>query len=329
MPIWCAGHKLGERLKACTIPFENGFENGFEMQGSEIVIAFGLDAGYAAHAGAAIASIVAAAPQRVYRFVMLHDGVPADLQAQVQMCAPGARFDWLSPPEDLLACNQVYGHVSRATYARFAIPDLLQDCARVLYLDCDVIVLADLAPLFASDLQGAALGAVIDHWIDPLAFAEAWGLDRASARYFNAGILMLDLDVLRREGGFARALETLNTQGSRLPYMDQDALNQAFWGRWHQLDRVWNVQRAAVMRGFEAAAQARDGLETRRPKIVHYTGREKPWRRGTYHPYAGAYLQALARTPFWDKVLAAGGPVWHERMRARWDWARKALSFPS
>lgn len=329
MPIWCAGHKLCERLKACTIPFENGFENGFEMQGSEIVIAFGLDAGYAPHAGAAIASIVAAAPQRVYRFVMLHDGVPADLQAQVQMCARGARFDWFSPPEDLLACNQVYGHVSRATYARFAIPDLLQDCARVLYLDCDVIVLADLAPLFASDLHGAALGAVIDHWIDPLAFAEAWGLERANARYFNAGILMLDLDVLRREGGFARALETLNTQGSRLPYMDQDALNQAFWGRWHQLDRVWNVQRAAVMRGFEAAAQARDGLETRRPKIVHYTGREKPWRRGTYHPYAGAYLQALARTPFWDKVLAAGGPVWHERMRARWDWARKALSFPS
>lgn len=299
------------------------------MQGTEIVITFGLDSGYAAHAGAAIASILAAAPQRTYRFVMLHDGVPADLQARVQMCAPGARFDWLSPPEDLLACNQVHGHVSRATYARFAIPDLLHDCRRVLYLDCDMIVLADLQPLFASDLQGAALGAVIDHWIDPLAFAQAWGLDTADARYFNAGMLVLDLDVLRAEGGFARALDVLNAKGSRLPYMDQDALNHAFWGRWCRLDRIWNVQRAAVMRGFEAAAQASDGLETRRPKIVHYTGSEKPWRRGAYHPYAGAYLQALARTPFWDNVLSAGGPVWHERIRARWNWARKALFLQS
>lgn len=302
---------------------------GFEMQGSEIVIAFGLDAGYAAHAGAAIASILAAAPQRAYRFAMLHDGVPADLQAQVQMCAPGARFDWLAPPEELLACSGVHGHVSRATYARFAIPDLLRDCRRVLYLDCDLIVLADLQPLFTGDLRGAALGAVSDHWIDPLAFAQSWGLERADARYFNAGVLVLDLDVLRQEGGFSRALETLNTHGSRLPFMDQDALNHAFWGRWHPLDRVWNVQRAAVMRGFEDAAQAQAGLETRRPKIIHYTGGQKPWRRGAYHPYAGAYLQALARTPFWDKVLSAGGPVWHERLRARWNWARKALFFPS
>ncbi len=297
--------------------------------GTEIVIAFGLDAGYAPHAGAAIASIVAAAPRKAFRFVMLHDKVGSALQEKVQECAPGARFDWVEPSEDLLTCSRTAGHLSRAAFARFAIPDLIRDCARVLYLDCDLVVLADLEPLYRCELGDASLGAVRDHWIDPHAFAKTWGLEPADARYFNSGVLLLDLERLRAQGGFDRAIEALSKDGAAMPFLDQDALNLVFWGNWQPLDRAWNVQRAMLMRGFEGAARASDGPMRGMPKIIHFTGSEKPWRRGAYHPYAGAYLQALARTPFWDQVLSAGGPVWHERLRARWNWARKALFFPS
>lgn len=294
------------------------------MSGSEIAIAFGLDAGYAPHAGAAIASIVAAAPTRAFHFFMIHDGVPAGLQADVQRCAPHARFSWLAPPEDLLTRASGAGHISRATYARFAIPDLIQDCARVLYLDCDLVILADLEPLYQSDLNGGALGAAIDHWVDPAAFARDWGLDPTGARYFNAGVLLLDLPRLKEDGGFARAVQALSVHERAMPFLDQDALNLAFWGCWHPLDRIWNVQRAALMPGYEGAAQAGMGQERRMPKIIHFTTSEKPWRRGVYHPYADTYLRALARTPFWDIVMKSGGPRWHERLRARFNWARKA-----
>lgn len=299
------------------------------MSGSEIAVAFGLDAGYAPHAGAAIASIVAAAPQRAFHFIMIHDRVPGALQAMVQQCAPHARFSWLVPPEGMLSRAAATGHVSRATYARFAIPDLVRDWSRVVYLDCDLVVQADLEPLYHSELGGTALGAVTDHWIDPAAFAQTWGLVPAQARYFNAGVLVLDLARLREHGGFARAVVALGAHGAAMPFMDQDALNLAFWGEWQPLDRSWNVQRAALMPGFEAAAQASAGPERGIPKIVHFTGAEKPWRRGAYHPYAATYLRALARTPFWKTVMQANGPLWHERLRAYINWARKAALFRS
>ncbi|MBK8083854.1 MAG: hypothetical protein IPK28_08470 [Devosia sp.] len=49
-----------------------------------------------------------------------------------------------------------------STLFRLAIEDVLADCGRVLYLDTDLLVRADLGELFDTPLDGAAIGAAPD-----------------------------------------------------------------------------------------------------------------------------------------------------------------------
>lgn len=285
------------------------------------VIAMAFDAAYAPHAGAAIASVAEHCDAaREITFLMVHDGVPEPLQAQVQACAPAAQFLWVGAPPHLQSFPG-RGYVSRATYLRLCLPELAPpDVRKVLYLDCDLIVCRDVRPLFALDLGGRPVGAVFDYWIDPATFAQRWGLERGG-RYFNAGVLLLDLQRLRENGGFARAVALLAQNLQQFEFLDQDALNHAFWNDWTAMDPIWNVQRAMLAPGHETAAQKADWPRGRRPGIVHYTSSHKPWVREAYTPYAWLYHRARAATPFG----AIEDFTWLDRAVAWWRWARASL----
>ncbi len=56
----------------------------------------------------------------------------------------------------------LFDHVTPAALLRLDLGELLPDLDRVLYLDADILALADIRPLLATDLGGAAAGAVQD-----------------------------------------------------------------------------------------------------------------------------------------------------------------------
>lgn len=285
------------------------------------VIAMAFDAAYAPHAGAAVASIAATGGDgRGLEFLMVHDGVPERLQAKVTACAPHARFTWVAAPETL----QSYagrGYVSRATYLRLCLPELAPpELERVLYLDCDLVAHRDVRALFAHDLHGAALGAVFDYWVDGEAFARTWGLD-AAHRYFNAGVLLLDLARLRSSGAFRDVIARLDQNLAHYPFLDQDALNHVFWGAWAPLDPIWNVQRAMLAPGHETAPLRAEWPRGRKPGIVHYTSEHKPWRPQSHHPYAWLYHRARAATPFGPEA----GFSRLDTAKSWWRWTREAM----
>jgi Glycosyl transferase family 8 len=91
--------------------------------------------------------------------------------------AGSAQIQWITV--DLKQFSRYEGlttHVSTMAYARILIPDLLPETrSRLLYLDADLLVLGDVAPLWTVDLQGAPLGAVLDR-LDPLIKAGDPGL---------------------------------------------------------------------------------------------------------------------------------------------------------
>lgn len=286
---------------------------------SPVAVAMAFDAGYAPHAGAAIASVFATTGP--VRFLLMPDDVPQAMRRQVEACAPGAQFDWLTPPARLAGYSG-RGYVSRATYLRLGLVDCAPaDVERLLYLDCDLIVARDLHALFRTDLGDAPFGAVFDYWLDGGAFARRWGLRRGH-RYFNAGVLLLDLPRLRAEEGFSRALGLLDAHGADYPYNDQDALNAAFWGRWRQLDPIWNVQRAMLVPGHEASPVQADWPVGRKPGIVHFTSEHKPWKPKAYNPYNWLYHRARRATPFGMERAVPRLEV----LRARLQWARRGAA---
>lgn len=289
-------------------------------------VAFGIDKSYVPHIAATIASIVDASPSTPLRFLIMHQDVGEDERRRVQACAPRADFEWIGVEDpELLALNGHQHVAGSATYFRLALPQLAKGVDRLLYLDSDVIVVGDITKLWQQDLNGFPLAAVSDAGIDdvvyddgfdPRPFAERWQLAPERGRYFNAGVLLIDLAKVRAEGLFAKALAFAEENRGKLPYSDQDALNYTLWGNWFPLDPIWNVQRCMVVPGMpNCLSDKMSG--SRRPAIVHYTAEHKPWLPGTYHPYAWLYWRALSRTGFRREVETKYGVERLQRLRLR------------
>jgi lipopolysaccharide biosynthesis glycosyltransferase len=238
---------------------------------------------------------------------LLHDGTLAThpglemLRGMVK--ASGAELRVHSVADDGVPALPAMGRYGSVVWLRFLLPDLLPEVARVLYLDADTLVLSPLAPLFATDLGGAPLGAVPNVVMaDQRARLLALGLDDYR-QFLNSGVLLLDLDRFREEGATSTLLRIAATRADDLLWPDQDTLNLVFAGRWHALHPRWNAQNtfwsepavAAEILGTGPLAEAR-----RSPAILHFEGPSlcKPWHALNAHPWRRVWHATLARTPW-------------------------------
>ena len=183
------------------------------------------------------------------------------------------------------------------TYLRFWISELLPGRARALYLDPDTIVTGDIDALWQTDLQGNVLAAVpIPNSTRPQTHGMATG-----SLFFNAGVLLFDLDAWRERNYRDRCLAYLRAHPERAIDGDQDILNLCTAGDWLPLPYEWNVinpfYRMPDQLGLTAAELER---VRRHARIVHFNGRNKPWRYLDDHPRKADYLQNLAQTDWRD-----------------------------
>ncbi|WP_270235101.1 glycosyltransferase family 8 protein [Lacticaseibacillus suilingensis] len=150
-------------------------------------------------------------------------------------------------------------------YFRLFIAELYPDLDRAVYLDADTVVLADIAKLTATPLNGALLGAVIDPFMaanpETTAYTkESVGVDVAA--YCNSGVLLMDLQQLRARHFAEHFLTLLNTYHFHSLAPDQDYINAIARDRLLHLDESWNVQ------GERPLAD---------PQVIHYNLFDKPW----------------------------------------------------
>ena len=203
---------------------------------------------------------------------------------------------------------------SQMTYCRILLPHLL-NVPRVIYLDCDVLVFRDLSELFDLELSpGKAIAAVPDSETLSLAedcptIADALGLP-AEGAYFNCGLMLMNLNELRKQRFFERAVEFLNTWRPAYRFWDQSAINFLLQGQIDELPKYWN--RAS----WQFDAQQNNELDC----VLHYTGLV-PWLGGTPGPAQSLFerfaeeaglrlnrhssdFKKSARRNFWRNALA-------------------------
>ena len=107
---------------------------------------------------------------------------------------------------------------------RCVLTKLLPDEHRVLWLDCDTIVDGDISELFEMDMQGNYFAGCREH---------------IKGDYINAGVLLMDLDAIRRDDIDNVLVCVLNHQKLELP--DQDAINDVAKGHILFIDSKFNV----------------------------------------------------------------------------------------
>lgn len=286
-----------------------------------IDLALGFDDRYAPHAAATIRSVVRASPGARFRITILFSAISEERRRMVEQAAPAAEFRWIEVGDGDMPAYADREHFSQAILYRLGL-DLHApaDCRRIIYIDTDVICTRDLSDLWATDLRGSTIGAVEDSFVPARDFAEKWNLNTTGARYFNSGVLVIDIEKARAEGSFRKALEFVARHAHEIRFADQDALNLVYWGHWTPLELIWNVQRHMAVSSLSANLPEGQRLGGRKPGLVHFTGPEKPWISAGYHPWAWLYWRQIRATPFGVEVSRAAGvgAMAKARMWARW-----------
>jgi lipopolysaccharide biosynthesis glycosyltransferase len=233
----------------------------------------------------------------------------------------GAEIRFRRVPDALVKGFPVKGFTRKATWYRVLLDELLPESRRVLYLDVDLMVCGSLAELWSTDLQDNLVGAVTNvPELHERAYVERPEL--GGDPYFNAGVLLLDLDGIRREGAGERLRRLAREEGGRLRWRDQDALNEVLHDRRGELHPRWNCMNAVM--NFPWAADyfgAAELAEARRaPAIRHFEGPDanKPWHLLAEPAMRAQYRELRGQTP-WPRTCPSGctlGNLWrHARRR--------------
>jgi lipopolysaccharide biosynthesis glycosyltransferase len=199
--------------------------------------------------------------------------------------------------------------------ARLLVGRLLPEgIDRVLYLDCDTIVLWPLRELWELDLTGYVLGAVSEPTMST-ARKESLGM-RAEDLYYNCGVLLINLAQWRSQNAERRVVDYYAAHGGNLPANDQDAINGALGGEILELSPRYNFGSIQIYYPYRTLvkicapapylARERHEEALRSPAIIHYLGEERPWRAGSTHPYTKDYERYLSLTPWKDTPKEAG-----------------------
>ncbi len=177
-------------------------------------------------------------------------------------------------------------YYSKSTYFRLFIPNMFPDISRALYLDCDILVQDNIADLFDTDLDGNMVGAVADGLVQHTPRLHPYVEQRVGVpaeEYFNAGVLLMDLDAMRRahfEDVFLQMLENITFTVAQ----DQDYLNRICRGKCLLLHPSWNV-----MPGISRANHP--------VRLIHFNLDCKPWHKDGV-PYADLFWDHALRSPF-------------------------------
>lgn len=206
------------------------------------------------------------------------------------------------PPEDLLSCFAIkkFGkRISMATYYRCMFSAILpDDVEKVLYLDCDIVVLGDISEFWNTDLSGCGAACIEDIGKDEDERYERLHYDR-SYSYFNAGVLLINLDYWREHKVDKQCVKYFQTYPERILFNDQDLLNVVLHKDKVFVPLKWNMQDGFYRYGMDKKVADWNSFreELLHPVILHYTNK-KPWNYDSMHPLRSEYYKYLDMTPW-------------------------------
>ncbi len=263
-----------------------------------VPIFFAVDDNYAPYLAVAMRSLIDnASPDYQYNIYILIDKLSSESRAnlcamakdnvRVETVDVRAKLDALS---DMLHLRDYY---TKTTYYRFFIPALFPQYDRGIYLDCDIVVTGDIARLYTVPLGDRLLAAAPE---EVMLMVDVFGtyveavLDVPRGEYFSAGILVMNLDKMRRVSLEEQFVDLLGRRTFRVT-QDQDYLNVLCRGNVLLLDTSWNK------------TACHEAGEVESVNIVHYKINWKPWHYKGVRFEEDFWLYA-DKTPYADCLYA-------------------------
>ena len=197
----------------------------------------------------------------------------------------------------------------REMYYRLLAPCLLpQKLHRILYLDPDILVINSLKPLWETDMKGRLFAAAAHTGKTNLANNINQVRLGTTHKYFNSGVLLINLDQGRKEILPEEVFRYAGEHAKELLLPDQDILNAVFGSRTLELDDyLWNYD----ARNYSTYLLRSGGVcdmdwVMGNTGILHFCGKTKPWQAGYIHRFGILYKHYMQINRRLDQSLASG-----------------------
>ena len=268
----------------------------FKVKSNTIPIFFSTDDNYIPYLDVAIKSLITNANKsNNYRIIVIHTGLKPENIAKIKLNSqPAFDIDFIDISvelEDIKSRFKNVYHFSIVTYYRLFIASLFPEYNKVLYLDCDLVVLGDISELYNIDLGDNILGAAPEQFVQSTKEFRQYAkkaLNVDPDKYVNAGVLLMNLDAFRQNQIEEKFINLITEYDFDLLDPDQAYLNYLCMNKIHILPNGWNK---------EPMPQLCEGKKN----IVHYALYKKPWQYDDVMD--GEYFWHYAKlSPFYEQI---------------------------
>lgn len=254
---------------------------------NRIPIALASDENYAMPTAVAMTSILEnAANNTFYDFYIL---TPADFSKQtarkmalIKASYPHCDIHFIDMKDSFDGISMRLSHVTKPTCYRLLLGEILLQYEKCIYLDSDIVVCTDLAELFSTDLEGYYLGGIKDFDFNDSSRNhderhKETGLC-AKSGYINAGVLLMNLKEIRRDGMTETFLKEIE---KGYLFQDQDVLNITCFNKIRHLPVKYNLMNYLFLYPNRKPYRVYPKVELDEaesdPAIIHYAAHLKPW----------------------------------------------------
>lgn len=296
------------------------------LTSQDIHICLVSDNKYMIHTGVVIASVLSNSnPRDKYHFYILASGITKRNKNKLLKLKKIRDFEILYP-EINYERLEIFNKVKRSawvpidTFNRLLMPDLLPEVDKAIFLDSDIVVMHDIAALYAMNIDDCYIAGVED--LNYAGLTKMLGYDSIYT-YINSGIYLMNLKVMRENNYYEHMISVMEKDYKKYTIAEQCVINSCFHEHIKRIPHKWNMYHIFLdrphynFRPYDKEAW-NDGF--RNPAIVHFVGPDKPWNFRSTHPYRDQYLKYLKKTPwrglyFINKIKRIGYNICHIEKR--------------
>lgn len=192
--------------------------------------------------------------------------------------------------------------LNQSAYYRLLLPDILPNVKKIIYLDCDLLILKDITNLFEEDLENSLIAcSKIFHPNYQNILQKIYPNVKIKSA-INSGVTIMDLEKLRLENYTKKFIDFVNINSEKLITGDQDVLNIVLVDKIKLISPQWNsTSYLFVTKNYKRCGLDKKTYDkyTKEPSIVHFDG-IKPWSPGSSHPYKKYFFKYLSKTKFYN-----------------------------
>lgn len=180
---------------------------------------------------------------------------------------------------------------------RLQLDSIFPNLSKILLLDVDIIVKKDISTLFEVDLNGKYIAGVRDLYVT---FEYMKNKNILYEHYVNSGVLLLNLDLIRKDNFFKKVSEYYLNNGKNFKYPEQDAINYLIGEKIKLLPPIYNYlvsykrfSKKYIANFYKLYSETL--LDENNIAIIHYAG-YKPW-----------VYKTFPLEEHWDKIYQISG----------------------